>query len=113
MSSLQKVLVVDSGERLTGEAVSVQLAEMGVASVTAPFDAAEDVLALMPSPAAVVLQIPRTASVPERARYLALADRLRKSSIPVLVMGEAEAGGGRATRLQGEFGTQVLSQAAL
>ena len=59
MNGMQKVLVVDNGERAPDSALSAELAGMGYASVTAPFEAADDVLALIPSPAAVLLHMPQ------------------------------------------------------
>ena len=70
MNAMPKVLVVDSGERAPDGALSAELAGMGYASVTTPFEAADDVLALIPSPAAVVLQMPRHADWAERKRFL-------------------------------------------
>ncbi len=113
MDGLQKVLVVDNGERALDFALSAELAEMGYASVTAPLEATDDVLALIPSPAAVVLQIPRRASWSEREQFLELADRLRLSlqarNIPVIVVNGADASGAHASLLQSELGTRILS----
>jgi hypothetical protein len=113
MNGVQKVLVVDSGERSAGGAVSAQLAEMGLASVTAPLAAAEEILELMPSPTAVVFQIPASANFEERRSYLRLADRVRAAGIPVLIIGENDAAGGQAALLQSDLSAKVLSQAAL
>ena len=113
MNGVQKVLVVDSGERSAGGAVSAQLAEMGLASVTAPLAAAEEILELMPSPTAVVFQIPASANFEERRSYLRLADRVRAAAIPVLIIGENDAAGGQAALLQSDLSARVLSQAAL
>ena len=116
MNGFQKVVVVDNGERALDSALSAELAGMGLASVTTSFEAADDVLALIPSPAAVVLQMPRKASWAERQRFLALADRLRTtlqaSGIPVIITG-ADGRGAQASLLQSEIGTRILSQAAL
>jgi hypothetical protein len=113
MNGLQKVLVVDNGERALDFALSAELAEMGYASVTAPLEATDDVLALIPSPAAVVLQIPRQATPHERKQFLELADRLRVSlqsrSIPVIVVNGADGSGAHASLLQSELGTRILS----
>lgn len=114
MNGMQKVLVVDNGERTPDSALSAELAGMGYASVTTPFEAADDVLALIPSPAAVVLQMPRHANWTERKRFLELATRLRKtlaaSHTPVIVTGEAS---GAATMLQNELSAQVVAAAEL
>jgi hypothetical protein len=113
MNGVQKVLVVDSGERSAEGAVSAQLAEMGLASVTAPLAAAEEILELIPSPTAVVFQIPASANFEERRSYLRLADRVRAAGVPVLVIGENDAAGGQAALLQSDLSARVLSQAAL
>jgi CheY-like chemotaxis protein len=111
---MQKVLVVDNGERALDGALSAELAEMGFASVTTPLEATEDVLALIPSPAAIVLQMPRRASWSERKRFLQLADRLRTSlqasKTPVIVMRGSDGNGAHASLLQSELGARVLSR---
>jgi hypothetical protein len=116
MTDFQKVLVVDNGEREPDSALSAELAGMGLASVTTSFEAADDVLALIPSPAAVVLQVPRNASWSERQRFHDLAQRLRSSlkasGIPVLVTGP-EGHGAQASLLQSELGTRILSKPEL
>jgi hypothetical protein len=110
MNAMPKVLVVDSGERAPDGALSAELAGMGYASVTTPFEAADDVLALIPSPAAVVLQMPRDADWSERKRFLDLARRLRKNlaetSTPVIVTGGLN---GAATMLQNELSAKAVA----
>ncbi len=117
MDGFPKVLVVDNGERALDSALSVELAGMGLASVTAPVEAADDVLALMPSPAAVVLQVPHQATWAERKRFLELADRLRtslrSSNVPVIVMGGTNRHDSHAALLQSQLGTRVLPRAQL
>ncbi|WP_243368676.1 hypothetical protein [Microvirga solisilvae] len=112
MNGMQKVLVVDNGERAPDSALSAELAGMGYASVTTPFEAADDVLALIPSPAAVVLQMPRHANWSERRRFMELATRLRKtlaeSQTPVIVTGGIV---GAATMLQNELITRAVASA--
>src|SRR5690349_13659024 len=114
MNGMQKVLVVDSGERAPDSALSAELAGMGYASVTAPFEAADDVLALIPSPAAVVVQMPYQADWSERKRFLELATRLRKSlsasSTPVIITGGVS---GAATMLQNELRTRAVAAAEM
>ncbi|WP_370644941.1 hypothetical protein [Microvirga sp. ACRRW] len=111
---MQKVLVVDSGERAPDSALSAELAGMGYASVTAPFEAADDVLALIPSPAAVVLQMPQHADWSERRRFLELATRLRKTlaetHTPVIVTGAVN---GAATMLQNHLSSLPVAAADL
>jgi hypothetical protein len=115
MNGFQKILVVDNGERGVESGLSAELAEMGFASVTTPFEAADDVLAMIPSPAAVVLQMPRRATVGERDQFLALAERLRLTlrtrNIPVIVVNEGH--GAHASLLHSELGTRVLSNPEL
>ncbi len=110
MNGMQKVLVVDNGDRGPDCALSAELAGMGYASVTAPFEAADDVLALIPSPAAVVLQMPREADWSERLRFLELATRLRRtlasSRTPVIVTGGVN---GAVAILQNELGTRAVA----
>ena len=101
MRELPKVLVVDSGRRPQDTALSTELAEMGFASVTTPFEAADEVLATMGSPVAIVLQMSRQMDLAEETRFLALASRLRgamsTTGIPVIVTGGIT---GAATMLQ-------------
>jgi hypothetical protein len=110
MNAMPKVLVVDSGERAPDGALSAELAGMGYASVTTPFEAADDVLALIPSPAAVVLQMPRHADWAERKRFLDLARRLRKnlgeSGTPVIITGGLS---GAATMLQNQLSVSAAA----
>jgi hypothetical protein len=117
MTGIQKVLVIDNGERAADSALSAELACMGLASVTAPVDAAADVLAMMPSPAAVVLQIPREADWSERKRFLNLAERFRTSlaasNVPVVVINGTAGSGTHARLLETEIGTRILSRPEL
>ncbi len=117
MNGLQKVLVVDNGERTPNCALSAELAEMGYASVTAPLEMTEDVLAIIQSPAAVVLHMPRHATPSERRQFLDLAERLRTSlrasNTPVIIMNGVDGNGAQASLLQSELGTRILSQPEL
>jgi len=110
MNGMPKVLVVDNGERAPESALSAELAGMGYASVTTPFEAADDVLALIPSPAAAVLQMPRHADWAERRRFMELASRLRKnlaaSGTPVIITGGIS---GAATMLQNQLGVRAVA----
>jgi hypothetical protein len=110
MNAMPKVLVVDSGERAPDGALSLELAGMGFASVTTPFEAADDVLALIPSPAAVVLQMPRHAGWAERRRFMELASRLRKNlaetGTPVIITGGVS---GAATMLQNQLSMHAVA----
>ncbi|MBO1904826.1 hypothetical protein KHP60_08540 [Microvirga sp. 3-52] len=110
MNAMPKILVVDSGERAPDGALSLELAGMGFASVTTPFEAADDVLALIPSPAAVVLQMPRQAGWAERRRFMELASRLRKNlaetGTPVIITGGVS---GAATMLQNQLSMHAVA----
>ncbi len=85
-------------------ALSAELAGLGFASVTTTLEASEEVLALMSSPTAILLQLPRDLSHPNRRLFQDLARRLRAkaSDIPVIVVDPAAtaAGGGYAAALQ-------------
>ncbi|QRM27541.1 hypothetical protein [Microvirga sp. VF16] len=110
MNAMPKVLVVDNGDRAPDSALSAELAGMGYASVTTPFETADDVLALIPCPAAIVLQMPRRAGWAERRRFMELANRLRKnlaeSGTPVIVTGGVA---GAATMLQNHLGMHAVA----
>ena len=115
MTPLQRILIVDDGARETDAALSAELAELGYASVTASLEATDEVLALIPTPKAIVLQVPRRAAAAERARFMHLADRLRarrgESGSPVIVA-DAEtlaAPGGLARLLEAQVGSDVLA----
>ena len=77
MNDLQKVLVVDNGERDEVDPLAVELAELGFASVTTSFEAADDVLQVIPQPSAIFLKMPQKPDGQSSAEILALADRLR------------------------------------
>ena len=117
MGALQQVLVVDDGHRAIDHSLAAELAELGYASVTASLDAADDVLALIPSPAAVFLQLPAGAGAPQRHRFVDLAARLRAreamAGIPVIMVDPAEAGrsGGYGAILQNDFAPALAKPA--
>ena len=66
MTEFQKVLVVDDGARNAEHAISAELAGLGFASVTTSLEATDEVLELIPPPAAILLQLPKRS----RARRL-------------------------------------------
>ena len=90
MNDVPKVLVVDDGERSPDRALSAELAELGYASVTTSFEAAEDVLAVLPAPSAVLLQLPSTNDTARRQRFRDLVERLKAkpalAGIPVVMV---------------------------
>lgn len=121
MNALTKVLVVDDGHRRQDDLLSVELAGLGLSSVTTSFEAATEVLSVIDRPSAIVLRVP----LPDGPRALvrtefdALAEALRgseqTSGIPVIVwdsLAALEAGGISAV-LRSEVGPQVLSEAEL
>ena len=114
MSDFQRVLVVDDGERTPDRALSAELAELGVASVTAPVDAAEDVLALISRPSAILLQLPKQARDARHSSFLELAERLKANDagIPVIVIDPSSVShaGGYASVLQSQFGAQAMAK---
>jgi hypothetical protein len=109
MSEMPKVLVVDSGRRAPDSALSTELAEMGFASVTTPFEAADEVLATMSSPVAIVLQMSPHSDMAERKRFTDLANRLRAAvrtrGTPVIITGGVS---GAATMLQSHLGARAV-----
>lgn len=114
MSEFQKILVVDDGARTPDHALSMELAELGFASVTASLEATDDVLGMIPPPAAIMLQLPNRAdSLPYR-RFLELADRLKAgthtSRIPVILVDRTSGlqERGYAAMLQTRIGTQTV-----
>ena len=118
MNEFPKVLVVDDGERPLDRALSAELAELGFASVTASHEAADDVLALIRSPSAILLQMPADRQSREYASFLKLAERLKASDavgVPVILVDLATSAqpGGYASLLEAHFGAQALARPGL
>ena len=115
MNSLHKVLVVDDGNRPAADALSLELAELGFASVTASLEAAEDVLGVIDPPSAIFMRMPRRQSA-DYPSFVAMADQLRarlgEKGAPVILW-EGSAAGGISSVLARELGPQVLSRADL
>ncbi len=90
MNDVPKVLVVDDGERSPDRALSAELAELGFASVTTSFEAAEDVLAVLPTPSAILLQLPTAPDAARHQSFRNLAEKLKAkkslTGIPVVVV---------------------------
>ncbi|MDQ4134739.1 MAG: hypothetical protein M3158_01005 [Pseudomonadota bacterium] len=117
MNDVPKVLVVDDGERSPDQALSAELAELGFASVTTSFEAAEDVLAVLPTPSAILLQLP---SAPQPARHQAFRDLAEKlkakntlAGIPVVVVEPRQGlngASGAYRRLEEQFGVDALAK---
>ena len=113
-SEFQKVLVVDDGARSSEHALSAELAELGFASVTTSFEATDDVLELLSTPAAIVLQLPKKTGI-DYKRFMDLADRLKAnattSGIPIILVERAPAPppGGYPSLVRSELGARALS----
>jgi hypothetical protein len=94
MNDFQKVLVVESAPRNPDQALSAELAELGLASVTTPFEATHEVLASIPAPSAILFQLPKNRSSADYGPFLALAKKLsgetQTSGIPVIIVGDHE-----------------------
>lgn len=118
MGDFQKVLVVDDGARDTTRGLSVQLAELGFASVTTSVEATDDVLEMLPPPSAILVQMPRQSQSANYKQFMDLVARLKAkkdmNGIPVIVVEpRGAAGGGYASLLQSELGASVLSKPEL
>ena len=119
MNSLQKVLVVDSGDRDSVDPLSVELAELGVSSVTTSFEATHDVLRVIDRPAAIFLKMPRPQGGPAHREFLVFADGLRAHQdtrgIPVIVWdGVSGMGvGGISALLTRQVGADALTSPEL
>ena len=111
MGALQQVLVVDDGHRAIDHSLAGDLAELGYASVTASLEAADDVLAVISRPAAVLLQTSSRSNPAYAALAHRLRDQMRHAGIPVIIVDEALAGqSGGAIDLQSRIGPYVLNE---
>ena len=116
MNGSTKVLVVDTGRRTAGDLLSTELAELGFSSVTASFEAANDVLAVIDRPAAIFLNMPQAREAAQRDEFLLLAAALRNeertSGIPVIEWDPetAPTAGGISAFLRSEVGPPALSE---
>jgi|LFEF01.1.fsa_nt_gb hypothetical protein len=115
MPPFQKVLVVDDGAREADRALSAQLAEYGLSSITASLDATEDLLDVIPLPSAIMLHVPCASAGPEaRREFLARAQsiRLKASGVPVILVDDAivATSGACARLLAAQFPGTVLSK---
>lgn len=117
MNDLQKVLVVDNGERDGVDPLAAELAELGFSSVTTSFEAADDVLQVISPPSAIFVKVPQRAGDKGETDILALVDRLRlaqgEAGAPVFVWDRARilGSGGVSAMLHGEFGAEALASA--
>lgn len=116
MNDLQKVLVVDNGDRHSVDPLSAELAELGFSSVTTSFEAAAEVLQVIQRPSAILLKMPRRSEAADYASFLAVADTLKgsdeASGVPVIVWDRKQAlqAGGISALLSSALGPQVLVQ---
>ena len=115
MNSLQKILVVDNGEREGVDPLAVELAELGVSSVTTSFEATHDVLDVIERPSAIFMKMPQARLGGDHGKFLALAEQLRlqerTAGIPVIVwdgIASVEEGGISAI-LRRSVGAEALS----
>ena len=117
MSGFQKVLVVDDGARNAEHALSIELAGLGFASVTTSLEATDEVLELLPPPAAILLQLPKRSKAADYKRFMDLHQRLKAktSGIPIILVDEPfdVPGGSYAAVLQSELGGKALNQPEL
>ena len=117
MGEFQKVLVVDDGARGAEHALSIELAELGFASVTTSLEATDEVLELIPPPAAILLQLPKRSKSADYKRFMDLHRRLKakNSGIPIILVDEPFdiPGGSYAAVLQSELGSKALSKPEL
>lgn len=117
MNDLHKVLVVDNGERDGVDPLAAELAELGFSSVTTSFEAADDVLQVIPPPSAIFLKMPHRPGDRSSEDILALADRLRiaqgSAGAPVFVWDRARMleGGGVSAMLGGANATTTFASA--
>jgi hypothetical protein len=114
MVELNRIIVVDNGDRSSDTALSAELAELGFASVTTSLEAADEVLALLPSPAAILLQLPRAADTATRSAFADFARRMRSldATTPVIVIDPSRDGpnSGYAALLQAQVGSPAYAK---
>lgn len=110
MGALQQVLVVDDGHRGVDHSLAVDLAELGYASVTASIEAADDVLAVIARPAAILLQ--RTSgSDPVHARLVErLRRQMKEGGIPVIDVDATSTRAGAPIDLKSWIGPYVVNE---
>jgi PleD family two-component response regulator len=111
MGALQQVLVVDDGVRAVDRSLSGELANLGYASVTASMEAADDVLAVIARPSAVLLQAPTRRDPGYARRAARLRSQLRDRGIPVILIGDSgEVRSGGPVDLATRLGAYVAAQ---
>jgi hypothetical protein len=118
MSAFQKVLVVDDGARNSGNALSAELAELGFASVTTSVEATDELLAMIPPPTAILIQLPKRSASAQLKQFMDLAERLKGrkeiSGVPIIIVETPlGAAGGYASVLENGLGAGALSKPEL
>lgn len=108
MPDLKRIIVVDTGDRGPDAAISADLAELGIMSVTLSLEAASEVIATLPEPDAVFLHLPDDAGPSIRADFAAFADELEANNpaLPVITIDGAadQMAGSHLSLLQGRLG---------
>ena len=114
MVDLNRIIVIDNGDRSSDTALSAELAELGFASITTSLEAADEVLALLPSPAAILLQLPRGVDQQTRSSFSMFAARMRalNRDIPVILIDPSRDGpnNGYAALLQAQVGSPAFAK---
>jgi hypothetical protein len=114
MGELNRILVIDDGERTCNSALSAELAELGYASITTSLEAADEVLGMLPPPVAILLQLPRAACRMTRSSFNDAASRLRRTyrQIPVITLDPTRDGpiSGYAALLQVQVGSPAFAR---
>jgi hypothetical protein len=114
MSELNRILVIDDGVRASESALSAELAELGYASVTTSLEAADEVMAMLPPPVAILLQLPRAAARELRSSFSEAAARLQRAhpGIPVILLDPSRDGpiSGYAALLQAQVGSPAYAR---
>ena len=113
MGALQQVLVVDDGRRAVDRSLAADLAGLGYASVTASIEAADDVLAVIARPAAILFQLSGRASPEIAALAARLREQMRAGGIPVIDIDEAGSRPGAPVDLKSRIGPYVLNEPEL
>lgn len=107
MPDLKRIIVVDTGDRGADTAVSAELAELGIMSVTLSLEAASEVIGTLPEPDAVLLHLPDEAGPAIRADFAAFADELEANNpaLPVITIDGAadQIAGGHISFLQSQI----------
>ena len=109
MGALQQVLVVDDGHRAVDRSLAADLAGLGFASVTASIEAADDVLAVIARPAAILLQLSSRADPQIAALAARLREQMRAGGIPVIDMDDGLRAGAPVD-LKSRIGPYVLNE---